>query len=1760
MTSQRLWTGLVAGGMLALIGWVVTDGVVGQVIQIGGGLQPAGGPNGMPVAKDANGVGSSLASQLSSVKIIEKSELRQAINVARDCVRDKAWEEGVTVLQSLLDNKEDHYVQVRDRDAHGREMLRWTSVKFEANNLLGSMPAAGLEVYESRFGGKAKDKLDDAKTRGDRELLAEVAQRYQYTRAGIEANELLATLFLARGQNFIAALRFEKLLAMDAERTKLSDMTLYKAALAFRRAGDVKTSEAIWVKLDASLKTKGNGLRVGEELINVATLKQVLDQDAAGERVNPYEWAMIRGNLTNTAQATGSPPLLDAVLWQRKLLLDRREEPGKDPKDFKLVGSDEHLAKQRIDQAIDLMRKANLPVMSGSFPIATKGLLIYRTHSGIRAVATKEVQAAQGRVYKPGEIVWSSIEFYAGLANLLDQNKDTTSIVNQWIVGGGQPNPNFPQPFPGNMQGYYFNPNMPGMAGALFENSTIGTLSTDNQLVYAIDDLAVPPPHGYNPYMNQTNNMGEVRKYATHNMLNAFNIDKGGKIEWFLGDKDDPLFSESHFLGAPISVGGKLYVLNEKNPAGNQPLGEAELRLVCIDPSKRVGPHPAIVHPPQLLGMVQPQNRVAFDVSRRLNAVHLAFGEGILVCPTNAGEVFGVDLMSRALVWSYPYRETTHVSPFQSNQFNQFQPFPPGMRNPSMGTGAATFANWKSAPPAVVDGKVVFTAPDAGSVHCINLRDGTPVWKSLQSDGDLFMAGVFNGKVLIVGKTSIRALSLQTGARLWMVPTNDMPSGQGVASKNIYYLPLSKGEILAVDIERGVLKAHNRAAGAAAKVAPGNLVFYEGCVLSLTPTDLIAYPQLATRLDEATVALKADPENLEKLTNHGELLLKDGQVQAAVNDLEKVVATNVASAVGERAKDRLYEALTDLLQVSFNDSSDKYLDVYTKLCAAPTDNQEKQVRQAKLFRIVGQGREAQGNLVEAFKMYKDFGALPIHNQAGGIAALDDPTHKVPTNVWLRGRVAAMIARATPEQRAPLETKIREEWKDVLAKKDLDAIRSFVGMFDVPFAVGREARLHFADTIIARNDKPAFLEAEMNLEQLLTPGFRVDPAIGGRALAGLAALEEKKGTADSMKLAAAYYRELGRTFAKAEVRKGKTGADLFNDLAADKRFLPYLEEAGSSWGNVKIAGRRVLGQMGYTGGFHFGLTPAGDRTPFAMQHRVTFDTNPSNTQIRLVDVTTGKDRWSQNLGQVAGNFALNNIFAALYSQNFNNIPYNPKARHRVFHVKGHLIVCQVGITAYCIDGDNGKVLWRHPLLDGIANQPNQPNQQQVQPQGADADGNPEFAFFNPQFGRWDRHFTIGQIGAVEASYVALLTQHGLIVNDPLRGTLLWKQMDVRQGTRIFGDEEYIFLVEAGEGGGLGGGRVLRAVDGVVLDKIVDFGPIYQHRVVVSGRRILAAIPGKKSLTLRLYDIITGKDIWAKEFDAASTVLTSDDPAFTGVIDAKGIVAVLDAATGKEIVAGNAVQGRITAADVKNLRAPLLLADADRFYVALNRADDGKGVASQLHSNFSNGVRCLPVNGYVAAFQRKDGSKKVAGQPKAFKKGDMAWHSQAPLHNQMVILEQFEQLPVLLFSSRSLESFNGGMGQRWQSGTVSLDRRTGKFIYDSSLETGAFPNNNNGVAQFYAFIVDHRVGTINMIGYNNVIQHYIDDGRKLPQTTGLGNPIGPGPGFGNPNGNLGPFAQPGVGFAPGVLLPPIGNRIMRRPVQGNIIPQIEIRKDK
>ncbi len=96
-------------------------------------------------------------------------------------------------------------------------------------------------------------------------------------------------------------------------------------------------------------------------------------------------------------------------------------------------------------------------------------------------------------------------------------------------------------------------------------------------------------------------------------------------------DKTD--LAGSYFLGPPLPLGGKLYVLTEKN---------AELRLVCLNAVNG--------EPTWEQTLATPRDRLLLDVSRRVQAVHLAYGEGILVCPTNAGAILGVD--RRRAAWS----------------------------------------------------------------------------------------------------------------------------------------------------------------------------------------------------------------------------------------------------------------------------------------------------------------------------------------------------------------------------------------------------------------------------------------------------------------------------------------------------------------------------------------------------------------------------------------------------------------------------------------------------------------------------------------------------------------------------------------------------------------------------------------------------------------------------------------------------------------------------------------------------------------------------------------------------------------------------------------------------------------------------------------------------------------------------------------------------------------------------------------------------
>ncbi|HYV37682.1 MAG TPA: hypothetical protein VE988_18480, partial [Gemmataceae bacterium] len=1143
LNSRRLCVALVAAAVVGAVpALLVPPAAPGQVQKVPPGFDDPYQPQPkQPEYKP--GVKSS------AIKLVENEEYQKTIDNALDAIAGGDYHDACDYLQAVLESKEDVFVRVETIDPKTGAKQSHTAVssKRHANDLIAKLPPKGLETYELKFGAQAKSMLDQAKESGSREKLGEVAAKFGHTKAGAVANELLATTFMDRGEYVPAALAYMQLIGPDPAKANVSDLVLFKATLAFKRAGDNKKSATLWDVLLPRLKTNGGLLLANGQTVPIKQVQEALAQSNKVIASNPHDWPVIGGNLQHNAQAKGSQPMLDYVLWSRPIFRDKSEETGEE---------DPGIDAQRFfspQGALDShLKDPNAALIPGGFPVAANGILFYRTYAGLAAVYLHDVYDKAGKLEaKAGTIHFKTPQFDGALGAAYS-DKDKKIALDMWI------------------NNIYEKSRLTNL---LFENSTVGTLTTDNRNVYAVDDLAVPIP----PKLLSQNLQEPARSLVYHNKLRAYDIGSG-KIMWDLpGDPPKAEFKDSHFLCAPIAVGGKLYVLNEKNTG--------ELRLLCLDPNTG-----KLLGAPQKLGTVRSDHLYFYDIVRRINAIHLAYAEGILVCPTNAGEIVGVDLLSQSLAWAYKYRDKPPNPQAFPGPNKQYDPNP-------YSAIALSYSNWKATPPVIVDGKVVFTAPDASAICCVNLRDGTELWAAPQHETDVYMAGVFLDKVIIVGKNSIRALKLSDGTPVgYPLQTGDMPSGQGVASNNVYYLPLRKGEICAIDIERWMVKAHNRTNKAGAQ-SPGNLVFYEGLVISQTPTHIVAYPQLAAKLAEAEQAYTKDP-NLKNLLNRGELRLADGQTQKAVDDLIAVLGKDPPEEIVPRTKNRLYEALGDLLQADFPNNADKYLKDFKELTKVPANPAEQIQREAKYWRIVAHGREAQGNLVEAFLAYKEFGASPLFKD-DGVPSLEDPLYKVPTHLWLRGRITAMFEKANAGQRAGLEKKIAEEWLAVVNKvNNLDTIRTFIGMFDVPFTVGREARLELANAIIKNKVKDAFLEAELNLQQLRVAVYRKDPQVGGKALEGLARLEVAKGTEDALRMAAAYYGEINKQFPKDVLHDGKTGAELFQKLAEDPRLRAFLETPAVNWSTTDLKFRELRGAdaQGVLALKGFVFQPEGDLSP------------------------------------------------------------------------------------------------------------------------------------------------------------------------------------------------------------------------------------------------------------------------------------------------------------------------------------------------------------------------------------------------------------------------------------------------------------------------------------------------------------------------------------------------------------------------------------
>jgi outer membrane protein assembly factor BamB len=896
--------------------------------------------------------------------------VRDDLANAEKLLQRKSWKKAIHLLQGILDARETFLVPAGNQAKKRGAGVSWTSARLEVNRLLGTMAAPGRKIYEAEYGPRANELMQKA-TLKNPQLLAAIARRYEHTVAGRRALTILAAHFLAIGRPARAADFFARLLAQPDATPEAA--TLYQAARAFRLAGVSEDGKRTWERLRARIGDKG--LRVGSRILTRKQAEEELAKAAPRKWNEPAtlsDWRMTGGNPSRSARAKGSRPAPFPV-WQTSTIRDELNDP-------KAMNPD---TESWVEMALDAQKKLKLPVLPGFFPIAANGKLIYRTYGAIQGMYIDKGEDLGGK-HEAGELAWQMVSD-GSLTSVLND------ASNQWLVA--------------QWKTQYKS----SLHHIIFSNSMVGSLTTDGDKVYAVDDLALlPHPEWLLRFMRNGGHPeypGFLPKLVSQNTLRALDLESG-KVLWELPDRFKPgNLADTHFLGAPLAVAGKLYALNEK---------KGEVRLLClqsghIDPQRlRFGVR--VIRSQALCRVPDP---ITNDLGRRMHTVNLAYADDMLVCPTGAGLILGFDLITKDLAWNYWYREV---------------PPTPGLVRPRIAPKAAAQGRgWVTSAAIISDGQVVFAPWDSDFLHCLDLGNGALRWK-VRREGDLYLAGVYDGKVILVGPKGCRARGLKDGKPLWALEIG-MPSGQGSAAGDVYYLPLASGEIAAIDIEKGRLRGRIRSRKRG--LAFGNLIFADGYLFSQSATSVAAYPPLAAKVREINRRLAKNPADAEALVERGAYSLADGKIRDAIVDLRKALAGQPPPPVAAKARLLLYEALDEFFERDFRRAAARYLKDYKGLCRV-TDPAETARRRFRFVALVGRAYEQEGKLREALRLY--LANIDLAADGKLMVSPDDAHLKVRPAAWFRGRITTLLNKADAKQRKAMDEEINKKWREIRGRE------------------------------------------------------------------------------------------------------------------------------------------------------------------------------------------------------------------------------------------------------------------------------------------------------------------------------------------------------------------------------------------------------------------------------------------------------------------------------------------------------------------------------------------------------------------------------------------------------------------------------------------------------------------------------------------------------------------------------------------------------
>ena len=616
-----------------------------------------------------------------------------------------------------------------------------TSLKAEAQRLLGSMPSRARELYELQFGGDARASLDAAVHEADLERLYEVVRKYFHTEAGYEAMVLLGRLHLDHGRPLAAALCFRRVIDAPAAAKKYDpELSVLSAAcwLYARRPDEARQT----LKLLRQRFPRAR-LNIGDTETDtlpaasdeLAWLQRYFATGPISDDTEPDEWRLFRGNVSRTAQHSGGSTLAN-FRWQ--------VPTATDPADARLI---REISSGYLNQSV-----AALP---GLHPLAVNDVILMRTPKNILAID-----------FESGKRIWEYPWW--------DLSFPTASVS-------------------GNRRGHRntaIEQRKEQLMQRLWYDAPYGHMSSDGDAVYLLHDLRYAkfgrstarffpgPGRGRQPNPNWP---------QSHNELVALDLNRQGALLWRVGGEsgwEEPKLARAFFLGAPLPLMEQLFVLAELN---------GEIRLVALD--NQTGRQKWS----QQLAHVDTYT-ILRNRTRRLAGATPSYGDGVLVCPTSAGAVVAVDLSTRTLLWGNQYEPIPARTRFGIPPSYQRRSANAGDRwvdsSVTVAGGAVLLTPVESNKLYCLD--LLTGEPKWPPLH----RTGDlAAMQYLAGVHDQNAILVGKHKIVAValadGKLAWQApieLDEQRG---------EMPSGRGFQSGRYYYLPTTTAQLLKLDLEKG---------------------------------------------------------------------------------------------------------------------------------------------------------------------------------------------------------------------------------------------------------------------------------------------------------------------------------------------------------------------------------------------------------------------------------------------------------------------------------------------------------------------------------------------------------------------------------------------------------------------------------------------------------------------------------------------------------------------------------------------------------------------------------------------------------------------------------------------------------------------------------------------------------------------------------------------------------------------------------------------